>query len=320
MNLVISVVFISHLFKVIQKKYTLRFKSRFLILLGTILPSVDYVIRYYREEPILSSVTVLFQSLPYQGLFWGILALFYWIYKRSFHKAGVLLLPIAGMALFIFLASFTPEKIYFLKPFSEFYISLNLIRSGYLLPLLLIFLLWTVKRWSRFLRRRFNSLSISIVILSLLVAVCFKTYTYFTLPDGFTKSSNLILAPSDHFMVNWNAVELNGKGYYFSTYRILSGWNTDIKIYPVSNDYDLLQSILIYPELLTYYNSAFQVPVVKTSVKNENLLVEYTELTDLNDILWMDYLVVERNRRGQVLQSKKNYKFFNWNLEITRKY
>lgn len=316
MNLIISIITVFHLLRIIKKKYPLRLKSKILIFLGICLPIMDYIIRYYRDEPILSSLTVLFQSFPYQMMVWGVLALLYWIYKRNFRKAGVLLLPLVGMLFYISITALTTEKIYFLKPFSDIYISFNLIKPGYIFPLLLILLLWIVKRWLGFSAKKISYFSIHIIILSILISVFFKTYTFFTLPDSFSKNSNILITPTDHLLVNWNAIELNGRDYYVSTFRFLYGWNTDVKKYPLSNDYELLQSILIYPDILAYYSSSFQVPVVKTSVKNENLLVEIRELSPLSDIFWMNRLTLERNRTGHVLQLNKNYKTFAQPLDL----
>lgn len=316
MNLIISVIIVFHLFRVLRKKFSLKFKSKFLIILGVCLPSIDYFIRYLHNEPIFSSLRVVFQSLPYQTLFWGMLALLYWIYKRNFHKAGVLLLPLTGMIFYFAVTAFTPEKIYFLQPLSDLYISFNLIRSGYILPFFLITVLWFAKRWIGVSATQVSQFSLYVVAGSLLVSLVFKTYTYLSLPDSFTKSSSISISPADHSLVNWNAIELNGREYYISFFRLLSGWSSEMKTYPISNDYELLQSILLSPEILCFYSTAFQTPIAKISVKNENLHLEISELSPLKDLLWMDRLILERNRTGHILQSTRSYKSLSWELNL----
>lgn len=307
MNIVVCIFACYHALNLIQKGITVSPRSRFLLYLGIILPAGDYLLRFIIGEIWFQTEGLVFHSLIYQSLFWGVVALLSWVYQRDVKKAGTLLLPMVGLSVYALFSIFSTENLSFFSPLSSASFKLGWVNSGFLVPVSIFIVLWILTRWSE--------LSETMVsILTLFVLVSFVTYSgisYHRIDREWQKSfpeARLVsIAPVNHQQTMWRVVTRLQDNYSHSKFHFIQGQSGEITEQPALSDAEIPQLALLDPMIRIMFQKAFKNPVIQTNMQNESMHILISELLPLIEPIWIKRIQFRKNKSGQMAVFEINY-------------
>ena len=307
MNIVICAFAVHHVLILIQKRVTISRWSRSLLFLGIILPAGDYLLRFFIGEIWFQTGGLIFHSLIYQAFFWGTLTLLSWVYQRDVKKAGILLLPLVGLSLYVLFSIFSTEDLPFLSPFSLASFKLGWVNSGYLIPVVIFILLWVTSRWSEMSRKTTSILSISM----LMIFITYSGISYYRINQQWQKSfpeaQIVSIVPSNHQQTTWRVVTCHQGSYLHSDFHFIQGQRGEIAEQPALSDSESSQLALLDPMIRVMFQRAFKNPVIQTNIQNESMNISISELLPLIEPVWIKQLQLRKNKSGQLVVFEINY-------------
>lgn len=291
----------------IQKRVTISRWSRFLFYLGIFLPAGDYLLRFIVGEIWFQTGGLIFHSLAYQTLFWGVAALLNWVYQRDLKKAIKLLLPLAGLLFYALFSIFGMESLSFLAPFSSACFSLGWVNSGFLIPVIVLSVLWITLMWSEL-----PHTMVSILALCFLVAfVGYSGISHYRinqdLQKTFPRAHVVNIVPANHQQTLWQVVTYEQGNYSHCKFHFIQGPIGEIMEQPALSDTESSQLALLDPVVREVYLKAFKNPVIQTDIQNESMLISISELLPLIEPIWIKRLQLRKNKSGQMVIHEIEY-------------
>jgi len=302
MNVLISALTLFSLYHFREESKKLHRNAWLLMLTGTLLPSLDYLYSIIFKLPGIVWGPLWFHSPFYLATGLSVIALWIWVYTRSWQKAVQSYWPLAGQLLYLALTSLSTERIPFLRPFDEGSFSADLVNQGYLFPGLLIVLLWFTKRWNGLKTRKLCLISLGVIPLFLLLSFGIRVVAFTHLPEPMEKAEVLSATPANILQSKWNVVSLKGGKYHYAQFNLFAGWSTEPAVLQSSNDSDLAQALLEDPHFKGLYVYQFKNPVISTKLLNEQLRIEISELVPLKEVIWNKAMVVTKNSSEQIVE------------------
>ena len=309
MNVVVSIVFIIFFFEMLRRKRNVSSLPVFLTVFGAVLPLGDYVTRFFRSLPLFHSCDTVFQSFPYQGIFWSIAVAYCWIATRDFKRSLVFYLPLLGLGFYAFFSILGTDSVPFFFPLSNFGVGLGLVKEGYLIVLIPISLLWMTKRWLRLSLSAIGWLSFSYLTTFVLLMAILRTVISNSLVEPIGNLEEITIVPANHYHTEWIIVAKSRDRYYSDRYKLFAGLQNDLQTQPKFDDFESMQNILLHPAIHCLYFRAFKHPIAKIDIRKERLFVQFNEFVPLNELFGIDKLVVIQNRSGQIVDFQVNYRF-----------
>ncbi len=307
MNIVVCAFAVYNVLNLIQERVTISRWSRSLLYLGIILPAADYLLRFLIGEIWFQTGGLIFHSLIYQAMFWGTLTLLSWVYQRDIKKAGILLLPLAGLLLYGLFSIFSAENLPFLSPFSLVSFKLGWVNSGYLIPVVIFILLWATTRWSEVSRKTTSILALSM----LMIFVTYSGISYYRINQQWQKSfpdaQIVSIVPSNHQQTMWRVVTSHQGSYFHSDFHFIQGQRGEIAEQPALSDSETSQLALLDPMIRVMFRKAFKNPVMQTNIQNESMNISISELLPLIEPIWIKQLQLRKNKSGQMVVFEINY-------------
>jgi len=308
MNILICLITVRHIIINWEIKYSVPRKSSLLIYVGVLAPLGDYILRIFLGEIWFQTSGLIFHSFAYHVLFWGLIALLHWVYWRNIKQAITWLVPLLGLLLYAIFSTFSTEMNPFLAPFSKSSVSLNWVNAGYLIPLILIAILWITKKWNRLSRLAISRISLSIVLLFVVFFGAVQMNIKRMVTDSFTQTRNINITPANFVPLDWDVVAYQENRYQVSHYNLIKGWRREANDKDAFHNFEMSQSILLNPRIFQIYSTTFKNPVISTSVQNETMMIEISELIPSSEILWVDNLQLIINRTGQIIDYNVDYR------------
>jgi len=300
MNIVITVFSLFFLLKLIRRKVPVSRKSRFMLYLGVVSPGLDYLLRFAWGEIWFQTEGLIFHSLIYQTVFWGIVALLVWVYTRRLRIAAGFLLPLAGLMLYALFCCLSTESVTFLAPLSKAAFNLGWITAGYIVPTVLMLIFWLVLLFSDLPE---TPLSMG-ALLALVVFVGYAAISYSrinrSLAAVFPESDIVSVFAENHQQTMWRVVAFRNSRYLHTRFHFVQGQYGDVRELKVLNDGDTAQSALLDPAVRMLFQRAFRNPLIQVDVQNESMLISISELVPLIEPLWIKQLQIRKGGSGWI--------------------
>ncbi|NQU64842.1 MAG: hypothetical protein HQ517_11270 [SAR324 cluster bacterium] len=307
MNIVVCVFACYYALNLIQKKITVSRGSRYLFYLGIVLPAGDYLLRFIIGEIWFQTEGLIFHSLIYQSLFWGVGALLSWIYLRDIKKAGRVLLPVAGLLVYTLFSVFGTENLSFLAPLSSHFFKLGWVNSGFLILVVVYTVLWIITRWSELSET-------TVSILALFILLVFVTYAGISYnrivrewQKSFPKARVVSILPANHQQTLWNVVTRQQDTYSHGKFHFIRGQQGEITEHAELSDSEVSQMALLDPTIRVMFQKAFKNPVIQTNMHNESMLITISELLPLIEPIWIKRMQFRKNKSGQIVAFEIDY-------------
>ncbi|MCP4757015.1 MAG: hypothetical protein GY866_39635 [Proteobacteria bacterium] len=307
MNTIICIFSVYYFFKLVDKRISIGIGSKVLIYMGILMPIGDYVFRLVLGEIWFHTSGLIFHSFFYQGLFWSISALLFWVYRRDVKGAGRLLLPLVGLSIYALFTILGTESVAFLGPITLYSIHLDWIGSGYLIPLAVYILLLISKKWSDLSLYAIGRLSLGFLFLFFIYVGIVRYNIERSLDDSFQRHGSIVITPANSLQTVWNAVVKENNHYLSRKYHFIRGWQGEIQKHQISNDFEISQSVLLDPLVRLLYQNALKNPMLNADIQNEVLKVEISELFPSIEPLWIAKIKITKNRSGQLLDFSVDY-------------
>ena len=311
MNILISALTLFSLYHYWGFARRLPKKAWWLALFGVFLPILDYLYCYFQAAPGLVETPLWFHSPFFVLMGLAVLASWTWIWTRSVRQAVQVFWPLVGLLLYLGLTVLSTDAVPMLRPFSEMSFSLGWVRGGYFFLTLLILLLWLSKRWTRLKTRTLCATSLALTLSFIGFSFAIQALITYNLPAELQSAKHLRMIPTDLFATRWALTTQKKDKYIRKNFSILSGWEQQTYITPVSNDFDLAQALLLDPQIRRLYIYQFKNPVMTTTLLNEQIRIEFNELTPLRELIWTKSIVIIKNASGPIetLDWKRGYLF-----------
>jgi len=301
MNVLISALTVFSLYHFREESKKLDKKSWWLMLFGTLLPSLDYLQSAVFGLPGIVWTPLWFHSPFYLATGLLVIAIWVWVRIRSLSKAAQCFWPLAGQTLYLALTALSTERVPVLRPFYSGSYAADLVNQGYLFPALIILLLWVTKRWNGLKTRNICLTSLVIVPAFLVLNLGVRVVSFSQLPENLQGSEQVSATPANILQSKWNVVAFKEGKYHYQQLNLFSGWGTESHVLQASNDSDLTQALLEDPHLKGLYVFQFKNPVISTKLLNEQLRIEITELVPLKEVVWTKNMVVIKNSNEQII-------------------
>lgn len=311
MNVPIAALTLFHLYHLLRDKRYLSKGSWILVLLGCLLPLVDYGVFLFSDAPGLFGVPLYFHSVFYLAPFLGVLSLWVWIGTRSARRAAQTFLPLLGLLLYGFLTLLSTERTPFLRPLTEASSSLDLINRGYLFPMVLILVLWGTKRWHALKTRTLSLSGLGILVGFLVFNGGLRLVMVGTLPEQMQDPDTFTCEPANILQTQWHVTSLKRDRYIFSSFTVFSGWDETPQVLLTSNDFELAQTLLLDPYFKAIYVHGFKNPLIETKYLSDAMRIKITELLPLRELYWNKVVTLTTGGSGQILEieREKGYLF-----------
>ncbi len=301
MNIVACVFFVYFGLNLLQKKAVISRSTRFFLYLGTVLPVMDYFLRFSVGEIWFQTEGLIFHSFVYQSLFWGIASILVWVYIRDIRKAGKLLFPLVGLLMYTVFSVFSMENISFLTPLSSASFSLGWVIPGYLIPTVILIVFWITAIGSDLSKTLVSILA----LLSLIGFIVYAGISYHRinqdLKSVFPNPQVVSIAPVNHQQTMWRVVTKHQDNYSLSHFHFIQGQHGEVEEHPSLNESETAQMALLDPVIWEIFQKAFRNPVIQIDIQNESMLVTISELVPLIEPLWVKKIQLRKNRSGQIV-------------------
>ncbi|MBT3227183.1 MAG: hypothetical protein HOE30_12225 [Deltaproteobacteria bacterium] len=307
MNIVVCAFAVYNVLNLIPKRLMISRWSRSLLYLGIALPSGDYLLRFLIGEIWFQTGGLIFHSVTYQSLFWGVIALLSWVYQRDVKIASKFLLPLAGLLLYALFSVFGTENLPFLSPFSLGSFKLGWVNSGYLIPVVVFTILWFATRWSEVSGKTISTLALSMLV----VFITYSGISHFRInrewQKFFPEAQIVSIVPFNHQQTIWRVVTCLQGSYFHSNFHFIQGQRGEIAEQPALSDSEASQLALLDPVIRVMFQKAFKNPVIQTNIQNESMHISISELLPLIEPIWIKQIQLRKNKSGQMVIFEINY-------------
>lgn len=307
MNSVICFISAFHFFKLIQRKKFIKRKTRLLIYIGTIMPLGDYLLRLIRGDLWFFSGELIFHSFFFQSLFWTVIAFLYWVYAKDFKKALRAYFPLVGLLFYALFTFFSTEHLNFLSPFLNTTANIDWVNAGYIIPLIIVGLLWITKKWSELSTSAISKLSLLSLAMFMILVGFIRGNVVRDLVDDLRLAETISITPANSLQTEWNVVAYKDRRYFIGRYHFVQGWLGKIKEESAFDDFQISQNILRDPSIRGLYFNAFKNPVIKTELQNETISITISELIPSIEFLWVKEVQMVKNRSGRIMDLNVSY-------------
>ena len=301
MNIVISLITFQCLRLNWEVKRPISTKSSILIILGIIAPLGDYILRIILGEIWFQTSGLVFHSFIYHGLLWGVMALLHWVYQRNIRQAVIWLLPLTGLFTYFIFTVLSTEALPFFSPLSDIRLSLNWVNSGHLIPLILAVAFWITKKWTHLNRVLISRVSLGIFLVYIISMGTIQINIKRMLAETPIQNSMVNITPARFLPLDWDVVTYANNHYQVRRYQLVNGWIDEVLEPDAFHNFDMSQNALRDPKIFRIVSSAFKNPVISTTIQNETMMVEISEVVPSSEILWIDNLQLIINRTGQLV-------------------
>jgi len=312
MNIPISLITLYCLARYLGRKNNLSRRRQILIIAGALLPLLDFLVLMIRGVEAYHYGELYFSSFFYQGFGWLVIAFFYWSYTKQIKNSLEFILPLAGLSWYFLFALLSTEAPPFFAPLSLSRFHLDWVKSGYLIPFILVVLVLFSYNWVKMSRKNLRILALGVVAFYVVVSGLMRLTVFSSISEELKQSKKLSIQPTSHVPIFWDVTAYENGRYRTVEYRLFLGASEEKNVQGV-NDLELLQSVLIDPEINRYYYS-FQNPLVKAEILNEQLSVEISELIPLQEIYWVNKLSFIKNQQSRLVEKKIHLSLLNWEI------
>lgn len=291
----------------IQQRFSVSTGSRLLLYLGIMLPTVDYILRFVIGERWFQTDGLVFHSVFYQALFWGVVTLLVWVYNRDLKRAARFLLPFVGFLVYVLFSVFSMEQVSFLTPLSSAAFSLGWILPGYLVPTVLLLLLLGIRLGSDLSKTVISVLAMVLVI----VFVGYAGISYHRIQTELDRSLGdapvVEIVPENHQQTIWRVVIREPGGYAYARFHFIRGQQNPFQSQQLDADRGLSESVLLDPMVRQIYWKSFRSPVIQVESQNKTLLITIRELLPLIEPLWVKQVRIVKDGAGRMIRFEADY-------------
>ncbi len=310
MNSLICLLTVFHILSLVQQKVFIAKRMRRLVYLGIILPLGDYIIRFFLGEIWFYSGNLIFHSFFYQGLFWCIVTLLYWVYSKDFRSALKYLLPLLGLAFYLIFSLFSTDNLFFGAPFFSNSFHLDWINSGYLIPSAFALFLWSIKRWSEMSVKTISRLSLGMLAAFMILAGVIRVNAENAAAEKMNDYKAISIVPANILLTEWRVVFYSDESYFVQQFHFVQGWQGKLEQVDAFNDVAVAQKVLGHPSIRRMYLYGFKNPVMNIEFQNEVLSIIITELKPSIEFLWIRQVTIVHSRSGQLVDMDVQYGTF----------
>ncbi|MBU2513364.1 hypothetical protein KJ966_18645 [bacterium] len=307
MNSLICLLTVFHILALVQQKVFIAKGKRRLVYLGIVLPLGDYVLRFFLGELWFYSGNLIFHSFFYQGLFWCIVVLLFWIYSRDLRSSIKFLLPLSGLGFYYICSLFSTDELFFGAPFFSGSFHLDWISSGYLIPSVFALFLWLIKRWSEMSVKTISRLSLCVLAAFIIIAGIIRFKAENAAAEKVENYNALSIMPANSLLTEWSVVFYADKSYYSQRFHFVQGWQGQPEKAEAFDNFAVAQKVLNNPSIRRVYLYGFKNPIIKIEFQNEALFVTISEFKPLIDFLWIKQIKIIHSRSNQVVDMNVQY-------------
>ncbi len=301
MNSLICLLSAFHVLALLQTRLFISKVTKRLIYLGILLPLGDYILRFILGEIWFYSGDLIFHSFFYQGLFWLILAVLYWIYNHRIGPSIRILSPLLGLSFYFLFSLFTTESLNFFAPLFDIRIHWGWIYSGYLIPTVFALLLWLNKVFSKMTVLTISRFSLIMLVAFVAFAGIIRNNASNAVAQFKNDNAVVSLLPANSLLTEWHAIIYQNKNYQIRRYHFVQGWQGALEEQEAFRAFDDSQYALLHPSIRNLYRFGFRNPTIRVYFENETVLVTITELKPLIDFLWIKKVEIKQNHSGQIV-------------------
>ncbi len=258
-----------------------------LIMVGSLIPLLDYVVFYFRSQ---ESITFFIQDPIFSGLYYGLLLL---------AVLAALTGPLAGWRraapTFVFLSLgyglhqalcvLTPLGAPLLMPFTARRLEVPIFPAGHpLLLAVLILSLVSMEAMPRF-KRFFFRCGVSLVVLYGLAGGGQFTYIAFQARALAPEEGRVFIEPADFWLTKWLVIAAGEESYRLRQHHVGLRKFADPLVIPNWNNGALMIQALGNPVVNRYYTRVFRHPVVQLDSSGSQFTLTMRELKHLGPVL-----------------------------------
>jgi|GEM_PF-1949590 len=310
MNILISFFTVFHCLGITQKRIPLTFKSRGLLLLGTLLPAGDYLLRLIQGEMHFQNGNWYFHSFLYQAVFWTVSVLLYWVHSRNLRKACRFFLPLVGLFCTLLFSLMGSEGIPFFTPISYNRLQLDLFNIGFLLPVLVCIGLLLLQLLLKFPPAITNWCAIGYILFFLASSLVIRSTLDKALTRPFREAKQVSMYPANFSQTRWYVVAVDREKYLIGQYHLFQGWLGKASTLDQFSDLNLSQQVLQDPFIRNLYLHSFRLPRVEVSIQNNLFQIVLSEPLAFTDLFGIKKIKITKKRSGQILDFVVHYQLF----------